>query len=760
MTRPSQTSRAPRASTASGLSRRHFLIGSASGALVVGCALGPTGGQVRRAYRKTSVFQPNAWIRIMPDDRIIFTLDRVEMGQGTTTSHAQLVCEELEVDPARLTIEPAVADRAFDNPDSQLQIQATGGSTSTRTSWQPLREAGAIAREMLRQGAAAKWRVPLAECVAQAGAIHHLATGRIARYGELVSEASEQVVTKITLKHASDWTWVGKSLDRLDMRPKVDGTGIYGLDVALPGMLTAVIVRPPVRGATLARLDATRTRARRGVVDVITLPQGIAVVANGYWEARTAADLLQADWNEGQAGTLESAQLVRSYESMTETAGETVVRDTGDAYAATAGRAGRTIVEAMYHAPYLAHATMEPQNATAWITGGRCEVWAPTQAPGVVRFRVAEAIGFDQTDVAVHTTLLGGGFGRRLFADYAVEAACLAQRLAVPVKIVWSREDDQANDWYRPMAASRMRGAVTPGAITGWLHRLVTQSVLFSEGGDFVAARLPTAVPRALRRVVADSLPRVFLRATMPDQTSSEGASDLPYAIPNLRVELTTTDPGVPAGFWRGVGHSHTAFVTESFLDELIHAAGLDPYRARRQLLAGKPRWLACLDLAAENAGWGSPLAPGVGRGIAVHEAFESVCAQVVEASVAGNRVVVHRVVAAVDCGLVVNPGLVAAQIESAVIYGLSAALKQQVTFQRGRVQETNFHTYRSLRMFECPTIETHIVPSTADPTGVGEPGLPPIAPALCNAIFAATGQRIRSLPIEAALASRNGARR
>jgi isoquinoline 1-oxidoreductase subunit beta len=738
------------------MSRRTFLVSATTSALVVGCALAPTGGPVSRSYRRRGEFKPNAWIRILADNTVIFTLDRVEMGQGTTTSHAALVCEELEVDPRKLRIEAAQADRAYDADDKDLPVQITGGSASTRTSWQPLREAGATAREMLRHGAAASWQVPVAECVAIDGTIRHPPSGKVATYGELVREASSQPVRRVALKPPAAWKLIGKSLDRLDMLPKVDGSGVYGIDVTLPGLLTAVIVRPPVRGATLVKLDATRARARRGVVDVIRLAQGVAVVASGYWEARTGADLLALTWDDGHAGSIESSALASAYQRLADRDGGTAVRDDGDAYAATAPRAERVIVEAMYQLPYLAHAPMEPQNATAWVHDGRCEVWAPTQAPGVVRFRVADAIGFDLADVAIHTTLLGGGFGRRLFADFAVEAACLAQKLTRPVKVIWSREDDQCNDWYRPMAVSRMRGAVERGKLTGWLHRLVTQSILASEGGDFVGAMLPNGAPRALRRLVAQSAPRLFARGTMPDQLSSEGAADLPYAIPNLRVELTTADPGVPVGSWRSVGHSHTAFVTESFLDELIHAAGLDPYQARRALLAREPRLLAVLELAATKAGWGSPLPAGVGRGIAVHASFQSACAQVIEASVEGNRVIVRRVVAAIHCGRAVNPGLVAAQVESSVIFGLSAALKQQITFKRGRVQETNFATYRSVRMYETPVIETHIVPSTDDPTGVGEPGVPPVAPALCNAIFAATGKRIRELPVEAALEVRS----
>jgi len=734
------------------VNRRSFLISSASGALAIGCALGPTGGGIRRHHRRTGEFQPNAWIRILPSNTIIFTLDRVEMGQGTMTSHAAMVCEELEVDPTTIQIHHAEASRRYDNPDRQIRIQITGGSTSTKASWRPLREAGAVAREMLRRGAASAWGVPLAECVAIAGTIRHTGGHRVATYGELVGDAAAQDVPRVTLKAPAAFTKIGKSLDRLDARPKVDGTAVFGIDVKLPGLVTAVIVRSPVRGAKLVGFDGKAAREVRGVLDVVELGDAVAVVAIGYWEARKGADRIAPRWERGHGDTVDSEALYRSFEKLTAEQGKTA-RKQGDAYAAVARG---TQLEAIYRAPYLAHATMEPQNATAvYDRSGhddRCEVWAPTQSAGIAQWRVAEALGLDLENVAIHTTMIGGGFGRRGLVDYAVEAAQLAQRIGRPVKVIWSREDDQENDWYRPMHVSRLRGSVENGAITGWLHRLVNQSVIASEGGDFIGGIVPNATPRALRRIASNTAPRLFARGTVVDETAVEGAVDLPYAIPNLRVEYTPVETGIPVGFWRSVGHSYNAFVTECFLDELLHAAGKDPYLARRELLAKHPRHLAVLDLAASKAGWTTAAPAGHGRGIAVHHSFHSYCAIVIDASVVANRVHVHRAVVAIDCGRVVNPGLVAAQADSAVIFGLSAALKQQVTFKAGRVQETNFHTYRSLRMFECPVIETHLVPSTEDPTGVGEPGVPPVAPALCNAIFAATGKRIRALPVEAAL--------
>ena len=736
------------------MQRRTFLQGLAAGTFVLGfdlgCALAPTRGAIWRHHRRTGEFQPNAWLRIHGDGTIIFTLDRVEMGQGTMTSHAMLVAEELEVDPRMLRIHHAEANRSYVNPDKQIRIQITGGSTSTKSSWTPLREAGAVAREMLRAGAAARWRVPVSECVAKHGAIHH--GEKSATYGDLVIAAAAQDVPRVRLKESIHWQLIGKPLDRLDGRPKVDGSGIYGIDMRMPGMVTAVLLRPRVRGAKLRSFDARRAHGRKGFIAAVRVGEAIAVAGVGYWEARTAAELVEASWDEGHGATIDTGALFRSYERLAREKGKPA-RDDGDAEAAL----GAGTIEAMYSVPYLAHATMEPQNATAWIRDGRCDVWAPTQSAGISQWRVADAIGFDLDDVAIHTTMIGGGFGRRGLVDYCVEAALVAQRLERPVKVVFSREDDQENDWYRPMAVSRLRGAVTPGepgAIRAWHHRIVAQTISSEEGGDFVGALVPAGAPRALRRSAAASVPRVFARNVMIDPTSVEGAADLPYAIPNLRVEYTPVETGIPVGFWRSVGHSQNAFVTECFFDELCHAAKLDPLQARRELLANHPRHRGVLELAADRAGWGGPLPAGVGRGIAVHASFGSYCAQVIEASVDGNRVNVHRVIAAVDCGRIVNPQLVEQQVESAVVFGLSAALKQQVTIRRGRVQETNFHTYRSLRIFECPRIETYIVPSTEEPTGVGEPGVPPVAPALCNAIFAATGKRIRRLPIEQELTS------
>lgn len=743
------------------VTRRGFLEASllGSGALLIGMHLpGCTGLQRRREMaehaEQTGVLVPNAWLQITAESEIIFFLDRVEMGQGTMTSHTMMVAEELNVEPATIRVEMAPAGRAYDNP--ALGFHITGGSTSVVGSWVPLRTAAAAAREMLRTAAAKLWKVALAECAAEDGVIVHRPSGRRTPYGELTRIAAlVPVPDDPPLKPADRFRFIGKSVDRLDARMKVDGTGVFGMDVRVPGMLQAVVIRCPVRGGTARRFLAEKALGEKGVQQVFEVPSGVAVVADSYWQARTAAALVEVDWDEGPLVALDDDGLRAALEARARAPGKTV-RDDGDADRALA-RAGRTI-EAVYEVPYLAHATMEPMSCTAHVTRDRCEIWAPTQGPGLAREVAARITGLPRRDVVVHTTLLGGGFGRRLAQDYVAEAVHVSRHLGKPVQVIWSREDDMQNDFYRPRTFNVLRAALgDDGQPVAWFHRVAGQSILAHAGRDWLPAMAPDWMPTVLKGFVGNAGARLFENNTISDPTSVEGALEVPYALRNVRVEYAEHEPGVPVGFWRSVGHSENAFVVESFIDELAHAAGTDPVRFRRGLLAGKTRHLRVLDLATEKAGWGAPAPDGRHRGVAVHESFGSVCAQVVEVSVADGKVRVHRVVCAIDCGLVINPDIVTAQMESAIVFGLSAALKQQVRFRKGRVQERNFHQYRLLRMHEMPVVEVHIVPGQETPTGAGEPGLPPIAPAVANAIFAATGKRIRRLPIEAALREQDG---
>lgn len=738
---------------ASNMTRRGFLRASAAvgGGLIVafelpGCARHSIKRREMAEHaEKTGELMASAWITITRDSRIIYTLDRVEMGQGTMTSHAMMVAEELEVEPGAIEIALAPADRAYDN--TTLGFQVTGGSTSVVSSWEPLRKAAAATREMLRQAAAITWAVPLVECEARGGEIVHTPSSRRARYGELTEIAAFLEVPDVDPKPRDRFRVLGTPVGRVDARAKVDGTANYGIDVVVPGMLTAVLVRPPVPGATVRSLRADAARAQKGVRHVLETPRGIAVVAETYWQARRAAAGVEVEWDEGPLASFDSEALRRALAEKARSSGK-VVREDGDAGKAIA-RAPRT-VEAVYEVPYLAHATMEPQSCTAHVTRDHCEIWAPTQAPGMGREIAARITGLAHRDVTVHSTLLGGGFGRRLQQDYLAEAVYVSRAVGAPVKVVWSREDDMQHDYYRPQTYNLLRGAVSAdGRITGWFHRIAAQSILSQIGPDWLASLLPNWAPQVAKLMMGSSAARMIKNNVMPDQTSVEGAAQLPYGIGNVQVEYVEHEPGVPIGFWRSVGHSENAFVVESFIDELAHAADRDPYELRRVLLGRAPRHLAVLERAAKEAGWGTPTAPGVGRGIAVHESFGSVCAEVAEVSIEGGAVRVHRVVCVIDCGFALNPDIVAAQMESAVVFGLSAALRQEITFVNGRVQQSNFHDYPVLRMFEMPRVEVHIMASERDPSGAGEPGLPPIAPAVANAIFAATGIRIRKLPIE-----------
>lgn len=693
-----------------------------------------------RGKGTSELFAPNAYVRIPAIGPIIVVVGRVEMGQGTATATAMLLAEELEVDPSTLVLELAGADRAYDNPS--LGFQLTGGSTSTATSWEPVRQAGATARELLKEAAARRWRVDRDELSATLGVVRHAKSGQSATYGELVDEAARVTIRTPDLK-TKDFTVIGKPLPRLDAVQKSNGSAVFGLDVQVPGALVAVLARCPVAGGTVKSLDAAAAKAMAGVKHVVQVPQGVAVVAQTYWHARQAANALVIEWDEGPLRTFDSSSLRETHRAlMDDRTKASRVRDDGKADVVLSS--GTKTLSAEYFAPFLAHATLEPQNATAHVTATRCEVWAPTQGPAMAREVAARITGLPLASVIVHQTFLGGGFGRRIGQDYVAEAVEVSKAIGGPVKVVWSREDDMRHSFYRPSATHRLRAALEGSALTAWHHHVCTQSVLLQVLDSFVGGVVAEA-PQQLKEKAAEMAKKLVPGR---DYTSYEGADSVAYAVPNLAVDFTRHEPLVPTGFWRSVGHSHTAFATESFVDECAWALGEDPVALRKRLLGGKARHLATLEKVTTEAGWTTPPPQGRARGVAVHESFGTVVACVVEVGVQDEAIRVHRVVMAVDCGQVVNPDVVRSQLEGSAIFGLSAALKQQVTFEKGRVQQSNFHDFAPLRLNECPRIETHLLASTADPTGIGEPGVPVMAPAVANAVYALTKKRLRTLPL------------
>ncbi|HEX5091112.1 MAG TPA: xanthine dehydrogenase family protein molybdopterin-binding subunit [Burkholderiales bacterium] len=703
------------------------------------------------------------WLRIGADGHVSVLVPRQEMGQGVYTGLAMLVAEELDCDPASLRVEQAPVDPLYANatmlgdgvpfrPDDAswmarlarhtqykvgelLGIQATGGSTSTRDAWLPMRRAGAAARAMLVGAAAERWKVLVADCRTEGGRV--LSGERSLGYGELAAEAARQPIpASAPLKDPARYLVIGTSLPRLDVPEKAEGKAGFGLDVRLPGMRFAALAQCPAFGGSLKRVDASKAKSMPGVQQVIELEAtptsaaAVAVVADGWWHAKRALDALSIEWNDGPHAKLDTAAQRETYAALLDKGEATVYEDVGNAPAALAA-AGQAI-EARYEVPYLAHATMEPINATAWVKDGRCEVWVGNQAPTLVQWMAAKPAGVGE--VRVHTPYLGGGFGRRSEMDVVVQAAAIAKRLpGVPVQLIWSREEDIQHDVYRPMALARLRCALDgAGGIRAWYHRIVGQSCTQGLTGRL----LPWAASDAMK-----------------DKTTAEGAFDLVYAMAHRRVEHVLAHQPVPVGFWRSVGHSYTAFFVEGFLDEVAHAAKRDPYEFRRALLAGAPRHRRVLETAAQKAGWGAPLPPRTGRGIALAESFHSIVAQVAEVEVREDKSLrVKRVVCAIDCGKAVNPGIVARQMESGIVYGLSAALYGEITLKEGRVEQSNFPDYEVVRMADCPAVETHLVESGWEHLGgVGEPGTPPIAPAVANAVFAATGERLRKLPLRLA---------
>lgn len=664
-----------------------------------------------------TALEPNAWLKVGPDGTVTVVFARTEMGQGSSTGLPMLVAEELEADWAKVRFVQA-------SPAPEYGDMGTGGSESIRSMWEPLRKAGAQAREMLIGAAAKGWGVDRASCHAERGEVVHAATGRRLAYGALAAKAATLPVPKDPpLKDRKDWRIISTSPARLDGPSKVDGSARFGLDVRPPGMLVAAVARCPVFGGKAASHDAAPALAIKGVRRVLPISSGVAVVADSYWAARKGVEALPVKWDEGGLARLSSAEISRKFAELAQTAGP-VVRKEGNGAAALEGAARR--IEAVYETPYLAHATMEPMNCTAWVKKGACEVWVSSQNATRVQQRAAELTGLPLPAVKVHLMLVGGGFGRRHEQDFVSEALELSKVMGAPVKVVWSREDDMQHDLYRPATYHLLRaGLDASGAPVAWTHRMV---------GSAILGRL---YPQAVRNGV--------------DPTSIDVAANLPYAFPNIQVESIIHEPGVPVGFWRSVSASQNAYAVECFLDEVATAASRDPLELRRALLKDKPRHRAVLELAAQKAGWGSPLPRGQGRGLAVVECFGSFVAHVAEVEVGPDAAVrVRRVVCAVDCGTAVHPDLVVAQMESGLVYGLSAALHGEITLDQGRVKQTNFNDYPIVTMAECPVIEVHLAPSGDAVGGIGEPGLPAVAPAVVNAVYAASGTRVRALPITA----------
>jgi isoquinoline 1-oxidoreductase subunit beta len=713
-----------------GFDRRTFLTaGVAAGVVGGGLVLGIRYAEKREASAVGAGrdFQPNAFVRVASDDTVTLIIGKSEMGQGIYTGLAMVLAEELDVDPKRVEVEFAGADPAFNVPF--MPIQFTGGSMSTSTTYTQLREAGARARAMLLAAAAQRWNVDASELRTEDGKV--LRGSKSLSYGALADAASQLAVPeKVALKDPADFRYLGKPQLRLDAPMKVDGSAKFGIDMRVPGMLFAVIARPPVVGATIAGVNDSAARAVPGVVDVKVVPAGVAVYGTNTWAAKRGRDALQIEWKEGSQAAYSTVAQRREYQRLLAKPGA-VARDTGNVKAALSSAAKRFDVE--YELPYLAHSPMEPLNCLADVRADGCDLWLGTQMQSRDRDEAARELGLEPAKVRLHNAFLGGGFGRRAQrnSEVVIEAVQLSKAIGKPVLSVYTREDDVRGLSYRPHVMSRVRAGVdASGMPVAWQQTIVSQGVL---RGGWTDAFIP--------------------KGSAFDPSSVEGASDMPYDIPNIHVDTHEGTSQVPVLWWRSVGHSHTGFTVNCALDELAALGGQDPVELRRKLLVKHPRQLAVLNAVAEASQWSQGAPAGHGRGVALHESFGSIVAEVAEVSVEGGAVRVHKVWCAIDCGFAVNPSGVIMQMESAINYGLTAAMYGEITFADGKVEQSNFHDYQILRINEAPEIFVTIVNSGERMGGAGEPGTPPIAPAVANAIFAATGKRVRKLPIAKNLA-------
>ncbi|MCZ8185571.1 MAG: xanthine dehydrogenase family protein molybdopterin-binding subunit [Beijerinckiaceae bacterium] len=706
-------------------SRRGFLLGAAAvtGGLMIGFA--PRNARAQAGGGQNPFA---GYIRIGTDNTVTIFSAHMDMGQGIYHGIATLVNEELMADWAQIRVEGGWGNPGlYGNIGWGGTVQGTGGSTGTPSSFDRYRRAGAAARLMLVQAAAQEWNVPAAEIEVEKGMLRHRT--RYASFGNVVARAAAlPVPQEVPLKKPEDWIYIGKdrqTLRKYDSLAKSTGRQNFTIDVRLPGLLTAVMIHPPRFGAKVRAVDATRAKAMRGVVDVVQVPRGVAVVADNMWRALKAREAVTVEWDESGAETRSTAEILAGYHALAKQTGKAVAADTGNVGSALASAA--KVLEATFEFPYLAHAALEPMNAIARIENGRVEVWGGHQMPDIYQAIAAGIAGVTPDKVTLHVMKTGGGFGRRAVIDGDVIAEAVSVSKAVGgrlVRVQWTREDDMRAGRYRPAYVHHLKaGLDASGNVIAWQNHIVGQSIV--GGTPFEAGMVKNGV----------------------DVTSVEGAAELPYAFPNMRVELTTTTTGVPVLWWRAVGSTHTAYAVETFIDELAAAAGKDPVAFRLDLLKDHPRHAAVLKLAAEKAGWETPLPPGRFRGVALAESFDTIAAEIAEISVEGNQPRVHRVTCALDCGIAVNPDNVRAQMEGGIGFGLGAILKSRITMDQGRVVEGNFDGYEVLRLNEMPVVDVHILPSAEAPTGVGEPGVPPIGPAVANAYFAATKRRIRALP-------------
>lgn len=724
------------------MNRRGFLKISltGAGALMIGCGSAmPWGGTGTPAATKDA-FEPNVWIRVHPDDRIEVGASKAEMGQGIYTTAAILVAEELEVPVSAITVVPVVGAPYFTNGG-----QITGGSTSTAEMWTPLRQAGAAARIMLIEAASQTWGVPASTCTAKGGAITHAASKRSLSYGALTAKAARiEAPESPPLKSRASWTIIGTAVDRIDLKEKVTGAPIFGMDVTIPGMLTAALIPPPRFRSEATAVDAGDALKMPGIVDVFAFEHGVAVVAEKYWQARRALPAVKVEWSAVPMDTFDSADLMAKTRARAVDAGDIVVRDEGDVDDALDAPDVQRL-SATYSGPFLAHTPMEPLNAVAWVRGEQVDVWTGSQFQSGVMSAAADITGVDRAAVRVHNTYLGGGFGRRGMIDPVIQALLISTRLQQPVKVVWSRENDVKSGYYRPQMVVHFDGALREKTLTGLRAHCLSQNPL--DLSNMVQHIAPGFMPLLMRRMIGRSANQLFRSGSVPNVLATEGASNTTYAVPNLRVEYTPVQTHVPTLFWRSVGHSVNAFAVEGFIDELAHAARVDAYKFRRGLIHADVRRLAVLDAAAKLGRWGTPVPAGRGRGIGVHKAFGTWVGMVTEASVEAGKIRVHRVACVVDCGQAVNTDQIVAQLESGIIYGLGAALWQRIDLVEGRVQQSNFHDFPALRLDETPEIVCSIIDSAEAPAGVGELGLPLMAPTLAAAIFQVTGKRLRHMP-------------